>query len=132
MSEGITPINGIMEFTERRKDGDLHAVLQLCKQMHDSQVELKKCHDELALKLENHMCDEVSMISQRMSELVTAAFPGGDSDGHRRHHEAIIRRAEEGAEFWSAMRKELGKWGLIGFMAWAAYNLWKALLMGPR
>lgn len=124
--------DGLLGFTERRKDGGLHAVLQLCKQMHDSQLDLKRCHDELALKLENHMTDEVSEISQRISELVIAAFPGGDSDGHRRHHESIIRRAEESAEFWSAMRKELGKYGLIGFIGWAAYNLWKALLMGPR
>ena len=36
------------------------------------------------------------------------------------------------AEFWEAMAREIGKWGLIGFLGWAAYALWNAFLQGPH
>lgn len=60
------------------------------------------------------------------------AFPNDDPDGHRRFHEAEIRRAEARAEFWEKMRFEVVKWGLFGFLGWAAYQLWIAFIHGPQ
>ena len=72
-----------------------------------------------------------SSVKHAVQEAMTNAFPDGDPDGHRRHHELVIKKAEESAEFWASMRKELGKVGLIGFLAWAGYWLWLAAIKGP-
>lgn len=61
-----------------------------------------------------------------------AVVPDGDIEGHRRHHEALIKKAEESAEFWATMRKEIVKYGLIGFIGWAGFYLWQAFLLGPK
>jgi hypothetical protein len=66
-----------------------------------------------------------------METLMNQAFPEGDADGHRRHHEAVIKAAEDRAKFWNTMSTELAKWGLIGFVAWIAVHMWQAFLQGP-
>lgn len=63
---------------------------------------------------------------------IAAGFPDSDPIGHRRYHEVEIRRAEERAQFWGKLRLELTKWGLIGFIGWAAVSLWNEFLKGPR
>ncbi|MGB4817556.1 MAG: hypothetical protein WBP33_00455, partial [Saprospiraceae bacterium] len=60
------------------------------------------------------------------------AFPRGDPDAHRLHHELAIRKAEASASFWQTLATELAKYGLIGFIGWAGYALWKAFLAGPK
>jgi hypothetical protein len=60
------------------------------------------------------------------------AFPEADPVGHRKHHEAVIKAAEDRAAFWAKMRFELTRWGLIGFVAWAGTQLWQAALQGPH
>lgn len=71
-------------------------------------------------------------IKDAVHEAMAEAFPDGDPRGHRAAHESYIKEAAEKAEFWATMRKELGKWGLIGFISWAAYILWQAFLLGPK
>lgn len=63
---------------------------------------------------------------------IAAGFPDSDPIGHRRYHEAEIRRAEEKAQFWGKLRLELTKWGLLGFLGWAAVSLWQEFLKGPK
>ena len=70
-------------------------------------------------------------VKRAVKEAMSDAFPGGDPDGHRRHHEAVIRHAEQRAEFWQAMRKEIGKWGLISVLGFLAMAAWRAFLKGP-
>jgi hypothetical protein len=67
-----------------------------------------------------------------MQEMLSNAFPQGDADGHRRHHEAAISAAERRAKFWTTMHVELAKWGLLGFAVWTVVHLWQAFLQGPQ
>lgn len=71
-------------------------------------------------------------VATTITEAVAESVPDGDVEGHRRHHMALIKKAEENAEFWSKMRIELGKAGLLGFLSWAAYALWQAFVMGIK
>lgn len=44
------------------------------------------------------------------------AFPGGDWDGHRRYHEAVIKRIEAREQFYQDLRTDLatkGLWAVI-------------------
>lgn len=71
-------------------------------------------------------------VKAAVKEAMASAFPDGDPDGHRRHHELVIKRAEAQAAFWDKMKVELGKYGLLGFLGWAAYSLWNSFLQGPH
>lgn len=97
------------------------ALLLLVQQVHDNQ-----------LVLEKKVADVPSEMAKALANLMADAFPEGDPDGHRKHHEAVIKAAEEKAEFWKKMRLAISQWGLIGFLGWAAYALWSAFLQGPH
>lgn len=105
---------------DRRKNDAV--LLFLVQQIHDGQAALNK-------QFVKHTTED---LPATLADLIKSSFPDGDPDGHRRHHEAVIRKAEERAEFWATMRKELGKYGLIGFIGWAGYALWQAFLLGPK
>ena len=100
-------------FVERRKE-PASALVMMVEKIHDNVIAIDQ---KLAIGL---------------AEIRVEAFPEGDADGHRRHHEAIIKAAEDRAKFWQTMRIELSKWGLIGFAGWAVYALWNSLLQGPH
>lgn len=87
---------------------------------------------DLAQKLTDNNEDLKAEIKSSVGDLKAAAFPEGDPDGHRKHHEADIKAAEEKAEFWKKMRYELMQKGLIVFVPWAIYALWGAFLTGPH
>lgn len=93
----------------------------LVQQVHDKQMEMNG-------KLEAVPTD----IAHALAILMKDAFPEGDPDGHRKHHEAVIKAAEAKAEFWEKMRYEIAKYGLIGFLVWAGGYLWLGLLQGPH
>lgn len=90
--------------------------------------EVKTSQEEITAKLEAVPTD----IAKALAVLMKDAFPEGDPDGHRKHHEAVIKAAEEKAEFWKKMRYEITQKGLIGFSLWAAWYLWLAFLQGPH
>lgn len=81
--------------------------------------------DEIARALADHAQREGLRISG-----VELGFPGGDPSGHRAYHEAIIRRAEQRAEFWQKLSVELAKWGLIGFLGWLAVAAYHEAMKG--
>lgn len=59
------------------------------------------------------------------------AFPGGDWDGHRRYHEAVIKSIEDRAKFYQDLRNDLAKkglWALIVGLATAVVFYMKAKL----
>lgn len=60
---------------------------------------------------------------RRIDEL-HKAFPDGDCDGHRRYHEAVIRKIEDRAEFWKVLRAELASKGLWAVVLVVAAALW--------
>lgn len=119
----------IDQATERRTNSEL--LLTLVNQILDSQKKLADSQSKLDDKLTKHMTEETQELAEAMAQMMKVAFPGGDPDGHRRHHELVIKQAEERAAFWEKMRYELVKWGLFGFLGWASYALWKAFLQGP-
>ena len=79
-----------------------------------------------------HMVQQSKDQKAELEAAMIRAFPDGDPEGHRRHHEAVIRAAEARAEFWSKMRFELIRWGLFGFLGWAAVQLWLGFINGPK
>jgi hypothetical protein len=58
---------------------------------------------------------KVNEVIRRVDDLHDA-FPGGDWDGHRRYHEAVIKRVEAREKFYQDLRTNLatkGLWALI-------------------
>tara|TARA_R110001599_G_scaffold171353_1_gene362446 strand:+ start:463002 stop:463334 length:333 start_codon:yes stop_codon:yes gene_type:complete len=56
---------------------------------------------------------------EKKVDRVLKGFPDGDPDGHRRFHEAMIRKAEAKEKFWNDMRGKLverGIWAVIGLV----------------
>lgn len=82
-------------------------------------------------KLETHMRNETQEIAAEIGRYMSAAFPGGDPEGHRRHHEAVIAKAEQSAAFWRDIRNSAAKWGIIGFLGWVLLAAWHQFLQGP-
>lgn len=53
------------------------------------------------------------------------AFPGGDWEGHRRYHEAIIKKLEAREQFYQELRSELAKKGVWAVLALVGVALWQ-------
>lgn len=67
-------------------------------------------------------------IAAALAILMKDAFPEGDPDGHRKHHEAVIKAAEEKAEFWKKMRVSVSTWGLLGVLGWLGIMAWNGFI----
>lgn len=83
-------------------------------------------HAENAARMEA-MDREIKTVAATMR----AAYPDGDADGHRRYHEALIRKAEMRARFWETLLTELvskGLWALVIFLAAATFYMVKEKL----
>ncbi len=119
MSEGQ-----VKEHAERRRGAD-DALMVLVQQV----VSNQNAMDE---RLAQHMVDVTEALAKAMAKMMADSFPEGDPQGHRRYHESSIRQAEAKAEFWSKLRIELAKYGLVGFIGWALFALWQAFLQGPH
>lgn len=112
--------------TERRADDN--AMLGLVTQI-NSKI------DELGAKFTNHVENDVEERKQLLKEILDAAFPDGDADGHRRRHEAELVKLEARAAFWKKMAEQLAEKGLLIFGGWLLYvvgtALWAAFIAGP-
>ena len=93
--------------------------------------ELQKNVKTLDEKMTYHHGIFRSAVEESVELVYVSAFPDGDPLGHRRHHELVIKKEEERAAFWTKMKEEIFKWGLIGFLGWAVFYLWQAFLKGP-
>ena len=72
-------------------------------------------------------------LEKNMQDLAKQAVPGGDWDGHRRYHEAVIDEMNERKRMWREIRLnvlKLSSWGLIVWMVSLLLNNLKDLLMG--
>ena len=47
---------------------------------------------------------------------VTSAFPSGDMDGHCNYHKEVIEQMKTKKEFWTKLRYEIYRWGVIGVL----------------
>ena len=111
------------EPTDRRSSSE-SAIITLITEVH---TDIKELRSTLA----THMRDETHELAAEVAKLMTLAFPEGDPTGHRKYHEASIAKAESSAAFWKKMQFELSRAGLLGFLGWAAFALWKSFLLGP-
>jgi hypothetical protein len=75
-------------------------------------------------ELTAHIIDEKVIIAN--------AFPDQDADGHRRAHEAWIKKTEASAKFWDDMRASIAKWGAISLLGFIAIAVWRSALVGPK
>lgn len=114
----LWPVMTTQELVAERRAND-SAVLVLIQTIQSDVTDMK--HD-----LNEHINTEPKEWGQVLSNLLTQAFPDGDPDGHRRDHEIRMKLAEEKAAFWAKMAYEIKKWGLIGFLLWAAKTLVEA------
>lgn len=108
------------------------ALLALIQTIHDDIKKLDERVIGLDSRLTKHITDETMEIAQELHKLMKDAFPEGDPTGHRKHHEAVIAKAEARAEFWKKLSFEISKGGLLGFLTWALYALWQYFLQGPH
>ena len=94
--------------------------------------ELQATVKDLAAKMNYHHAVFREEVEKSVEHVYERSFPAGDPDGHKHHHELVIKREEERLEFWMAMKKELTKWGLVGVLSFLAYAAWTAFLLGPK
>lgn len=84
--------------------------------------------------------EKVEALQKAVEEQTTMALAGypldkdgkPDTSGHRSYHEEIIEQAKARTEYWREMTFELSKYGLIGFVLWAATQLWAAFINGLK
>ena len=120
---GFTPL--VSQFNDRRKDSPMPVLLALVQKVHESQKELDR-------KLTKHMTEETDELAKAITTLMAEAFPEGDPDGHRRHHELVIQQAEERAKFWHEMRLAVAKWAGLGVLSFLVIAAWNKFLQGPH
>lgn len=77
------------------------------------------------------VCDQLEELHAKLDNIL-AGFPKEDPVGHRLYHEEVIESIRARKDFWRKLTFELTKWGLIGFVAWAALSLWTDFLKGPK
>lgn len=98
--------------------------------------EHRRENDTLMLTMLHQMRDELRAHmdgeADRLEAIMQRAFPGGDPIGHRSAHEAQMQAVLDRAAFWSKMRFEITKYGLIGLLGWFIYIAWAAFLKGPK
>lgn len=125
MSSKIMDLIPTVEQRAADRRATSHELLELVREIHANQIESDK-------RLMAHMQDEPIKMAEEIARLMAKAFPAGDPDGHRRHHELVIRQAEAKTEFWSKMVFELTRWGLIGLAAWLVHAAYKHFLAGSN
>lgn len=107
------------------------SIVTLVQLIHHDVKTVRANMGELSSKLDGHLKEENIQLAEAIANVLDKSFPQGDALGHKKHHELSIKAAEDRAAFWSKMRFELSRWGLIGFIGWVVYSLWKAFLLGP-
>lgn len=127
----MEPNNDTPRIVERRQDANSQALVLLIHELSDTVSELRKEVREAKATFTYHHSTYVEATEKAIEKAMLAAFPEGDPEGHKRHHIAVIKAAEDRAEFWKTMKKEVAKYGLIAFVGWAALYLWQAFLKGP-
>jgi len=92
---------------ERRKDD---AILLHIK-------ELQAAVKELSAKMNYHHAIFREEVEKSVEHVYQRSFPDGDPEGHRAHHELVIKREEKRLAFWTKMQEEVTKWGSLVYSA---------------
>lgn len=86
----------------------LHKEIKKLDDIQLEQVNLKHTVENVQLQVHNHV--------EKEETLWDKAFVAGDIEGHRRLHEAMVRREEDKAEVWMAAKKkmiDMSLWGIV-------------------
>lgn len=110
---------GYPEVDQRKHNDQLDAIMGLCKQTYDRQIQFEE-------KLSAHILTEAGDIGKAIQDAINSAFPDGDAERHRMYHDKLIKAAERKEQFWNKLLFELSKSGLMVFLVWACYALWGA------
>jgi hypothetical protein len=93
------------------------------------------------------MFEMIKELRDKLDHFITVTFPAhADNEEatfkelgtpeeirHRREWiDAAVQQQKERGDFYKRLTFELTKWGLFGFLGWAAYALWQAFLQGPH
>jgi hypothetical protein len=62
----------------------------------------------------------------RKTEQILSAFPAGDTDGHRRYHEAVIEWRELRNKLVREALIKVAQGGALAGAGWVALALWKS------
>ena len=81
-------------------------------------------------KLTHHHAIFEERVEAAVERVYISAFPDGDPEGHRRHHELVIRREEERLKFWQEMRIAGAKWVGMGVLTFLVAAAWTQFLKG--
>lgn len=72
-------------------------------------------------RMDDRMDNMEAGITEAIERHVKIAFAGGDADGHRRAHEAMIQMMEERRQFYASIKEKTISGLLWGAMVWAGY-----------
>jgi hypothetical protein len=102
--------------SDRRNSDPLVAEMRMLRQS------LDRKHPENVGHMKK-MEDKIDLMDSKVDQ-VLAGFPEGDPEGHRRAHDAMIKKAEESTKFWRELRVKLaekGVWAVLMFISGALY-----------
>jgi len=94
-------------------------------------------HEELVRRFDSMQQSSFSLLqannqtTQEIHKMFKNAFPGGDTENHRRAHEEWMEKDKADREFWMHLKKQVVGWGLTAAIAWAAMLVWAGFLKGP-
>jgi hypothetical protein len=95
------------------------AVYDLIVQHNEAIIEMKHSMDELLSGLRSH-----TELFAACQDRLIATVPDGDYDGHRRYHEAVIRKMEARSKLWQDVSSSVAKWGAVGIFAWISIAIY--------
>lgn len=94
----------------------------------DSVKELPPGSMELLIKIDKLLDEKIKTGNEELRKLIFSGFPDDNPVSHRLAHEATMRQIEARAQFWEKLRFEIVRYGLLGFIGWAAINGWRSFV----
>lgn len=98
--------------------------LSLLREVRDSIHNVEARVERLEGALSEHRCSS----ENRHSEILRA-FPGADTEGHRRYHESVIEWRELRNKIVRECLVNVSKVGFVAGLGWLAYAIWMAFKM---
>ena len=80
-------------------------------------------------QIDKHALETNSRLSSIESkvDMVAAAFPGGDFEGHKRYHQALIQTLEEKRAFYRSLKEKTLLGILWALVVWLGMAIWHEL-----
>lgn len=88
------------------------------------QVEAERLGGPAFAEVMTQIRDDQRQLVAKVDKLATG-FPGGDTEGHRRYHEAVIERIEQRNKLTREVLARLATAGALGGTGWLLLFLWQ-------